>query len=66
MTHDDLNQAMERHDVSSAELALLTGTTPRQVRNWRSGRAAVPTYVATIFDLIDGRVAVPLPADVEP
>ena len=57
MTSDDLNQAMERHDVSSVELALLTGTTPRQVRNWRSGRAAVPVYVATIFDLIDGHHA---------
>ena len=53
MTSDDLNMAMDRHQITPGELARLTGMTARQVRNWRSGRASVPPYVTTIFDLLD-------------
>ena len=45
--------AMDRHQITPGELARLTGMTARQVRNWRSGRASVPPYVTTIFDLLD-------------
>jgi transcriptional regulator with XRE-family HTH domain len=56
MTDGDLRMAMERHGVGSAELARLTGVTTRQVANWRTGHAVVPSYVVTIFDLMEGRL----------
>jgi len=49
MNAADLCNAMEKHDITSADLARWTGCSGVAVWKWRNGFSAVPKYVETII-----------------
>jgi DNA-binding transcriptional regulator YdaS (Cro superfamily) len=53
LLHTEFVALLARVGVTQAAFAHLTGVTPRQVNNWCRGRAAVPTWAATLAVILD-------------
>jgi transcriptional regulator with XRE-family HTH domain len=53
MTHENLREFIDRHELLQRDLAYLTGVTDRQVRSWLNGSSRIPPAVKIILKAID-------------
>ena len=53
MTPEDLKTKLARIGMTPKDLALISGLTERQVRDWRSGEAKIPQLVDLVLTAMD-------------
>ena len=57
MTQNEMLEIMSRHNLSRADIAAISGKSPRQVFSWEKGIFSVPRTVALmLYALDEGRV----------
>ena len=53
MTQNEMLEIMSRHKLSRADIAAISGKSPRQVFSWEKGIFAVPRTVSLILQALD-------------
>ncbi len=53
MTQNEMLEIMSRHKLSRADIAAISGKSPRQVFSWEKGIFSVPRTVALILYALD-------------